>query len=63
MLQRTGLVPRGKASQKLSHPDLGVQTQARITCVLGSSLTHMMTHGIETNVTSLLYNRSSIQNR
>jgi hypothetical protein len=25
-------------------------------CVLGSSLTHMMTHGIETNVTSLIYN-------
>jgi hypothetical protein len=25
-------------------------------CVLGSSLTHMMTHGTETNVTSLIYN-------
>jgi hypothetical protein len=36
--------------------------RARIKCVLGSSLTHMMTHGIETNVTSLLYNRSSVQN-
>jgi hypothetical protein len=24
--------------------------------VLGSSLTHMMTHGTETNVTSLIYN-------
>jgi hypothetical protein len=38
------------------------QTWARIKCVLGSSLTHMMTHGTETNVTSLLYNRSSVQN-
>jgi hypothetical protein len=24
--------------------------------VLGPSLTHMMTHGIETNITSLIYN-------
>jgi hypothetical protein len=40
----------------LSHPDLGGQTQARLTCVLGSSLTHMMTHGTETNATSLIYN-------
>jgi hypothetical protein len=31
--------------------------RARIKCVLGSILTHMMTHGIETNVTSLIYNR------
>jgi hypothetical protein len=31
--------------------------------VLGPSLTHMMTHGTETNVTSLLYNRNSIQNK
>jgi hypothetical protein len=31
--------------------------------VLGPSLTHMMTHGTETNVTSLLYNQSSIQNK
>jgi hypothetical protein len=38
------------------------QTQARIKCVLGSSLTHMMTHGTETNVISLLYDRSSVQN-
>jgi hypothetical protein len=29
---------------------------------LGSSLTHMMTHGIEINVISLSYNRSSVQN-
>jgi hypothetical protein len=27
-----------------------------------TSLTHMMTHGTETNVTSLLYNRISVQN-
>jgi hypothetical protein len=38
------------------------QIQARIKCMLGSSLTHMMTHGTETNVTSLLYNRSFVQN-
>jgi hypothetical protein len=25
-------------------------------CVLGSSLTHMMTHATETNVTSFIYN-------
>jgi hypothetical protein len=31
--------------------------------VLGPSLTHMMTHGTETNVTSLLYNRIPIQNK
>jgi hypothetical protein len=35
----------------------GHQTRARIVkCVLGSSLTHMMTHGTEMNVTSLIYN-------
>jgi hypothetical protein len=31
------------------------QTRARIKCVLLSSLTHMMTHGTETNVISLVY--------
>jgi hypothetical protein len=31
--------------------------------VLGPSLTHMMNSGTETNVTSFLYNRSSIQNK
>jgi hypothetical protein len=31
--------------------------------VLGPSLTHMMNHGTGSNVTSLLYNRSSIQNK
>jgi hypothetical protein len=30
--------------------------------VLGPSLTHIMTHGTEMNVTSLLYNRSYLQN-
>jgi hypothetical protein len=38
------------------------QTRVRLKCVLESSLTHMMTHGTETHVTSLLYIRSSIQN-
>jgi hypothetical protein len=32
------------------------QIRVRLKCVLRSSLTHMMTHGTETNVTSLLYN-------
>jgi hypothetical protein len=36
-------------------PGFKGQTRARIKCVLGSSLTHMMTHGTETNVTSLVY--------
>jgi DNA repair exonuclease SbcCD ATPase subunit len=31
--------------------------------VLGPSLTHMMNHGTGSNVTSLLYNRSSVQNK
>jgi hypothetical protein len=31
--------------------------------VLGPSLTHMMNSGTETNVTSLLYNRGSVQNK
>jgi hypothetical protein len=46
----------------VSHPDLGGQTRARLTYVLASSLTHMMTHGIETNVPSLIYNRVLVQN-
>jgi hypothetical protein len=37
-------------------PGFKGQTQARIKCVLGSSLTHMMNHGTITNVTSLIYN-------
>jgi hypothetical protein len=43
----------------VSHPGLrGHQTRTRkAKCVLlGSSLTHMMTHGTETNITSLIYN-------
>jgi hypothetical protein len=47
---------RGRERARVSHPDLGGQTQARFTCVLGSSLTHMMTHGTKMNVTSLIYN-------
>jgi hypothetical protein len=45
----------------VSHPDLR-ETRARIKCVLGSSLKHMVTHGIEMNITSLLLNRSFVQN-
>jgi hypothetical protein len=37
-------------------PGFKGQTRVRLKCVLGSSLTHMMTHGTEMNVTSLLYN-------
>jgi hypothetical protein len=47
---------RGRERARVSHLDLGGQTQARFTCVLGSSLTHMMTHGTTMNVTSLIYN-------
>jgi hypothetical protein len=43
-------------------PEFKGQTRVRLKCVLRSILTHMMTHGIETNVTSLLYNRSFVQN-
>jgi hypothetical protein len=47
--------------QCLSHLDLR-QTRARIKYVLGSSITHMITHDIESNVTSLLYSRGYVQN-
>jgi hypothetical protein len=36
-------------------PGFRGQTRVRLKCVLGSSLTHMTTHGTETNVTSLQY--------
>jgi hypothetical protein len=39
----------------LSHPGFRGPNRARTsTSMLGPSLTHMMTHGIETNVTSLI---------
>jgi hypothetical protein len=43
----------------------GTKTRARTSSpdVLGPSLTHMMNHGTESNVTTLLYNRNSIQNK
>jgi hypothetical protein len=50
----------------LSHPGFrGTKTRARTYSpgVLGPSLTHMMNHGTGSNVTSLLHNRSSIQNK
>jgi hypothetical protein len=43
-------------------PGFKGKTRMRIKCVLGSSLTHMMTHGAEINVISLLHNRCSIKN-
>jgi hypothetical protein len=39
------------------------RAQTKSPGVLGPSLTHMMNHGTGSNVTSLLYNRSSIQNK
>jgi hypothetical protein len=50
----------------MSHPGFrGTKTRARTKSpgVLGPSLTHMMNHGTGSNVTSLLYSRSSIQNK
>jgi hypothetical protein len=47
----------------LSHLDPKPRCEIFTRCVLGPSLTHMMNHGTETNVTTLLYNRSSIQNK
>jgi hypothetical protein len=38
------------------HTGFKGQTRARLKCVLGSSLTHMMIHGTETIATSLIYN-------
>jgi hypothetical protein len=35
-------------------PGFKCQTWARFKCVIVSSLTHMMTHGTETNVTFLI---------
>ena len=42
-------------------PGFRGQTRAQIKCMLGSSLTHMMTHGTKINVTSLIYNRGYVQ--
>jgi hypothetical protein len=49
----------------MSHPDFGAPRPGREQSpgVLGPSLTHMMNHDTGSNVTSLLYNRSSIQNK
>jgi hypothetical protein len=52
----------GSLREQVVTPRFKGQTRVRLKCVLGSSLTHMMTHGTETNVTSLLYNKSSVQN-
>jgi hypothetical protein len=41
----------------MSHLDLRTNPDM-VTCVSGSSLTHMATRGTENNVTSLLHNRS-----
>ena len=38
-------------------PGFKGQTRVHLKCVLGSSLTHMMTHRTETNVTSFIYNK------
>jgi hypothetical protein len=43
------------------HTQILGQIKMHIKYVLGSSFTHMMAHGIELNVTSILYNRTSVQ--
>jgi hypothetical protein len=55
-----------KAVAQVSHPDFrGTKTRARTSSpgVPGPSLTHMMNHGTGSNVTYLLYNKSSTQNK
>jgi hypothetical protein len=49
----------------VSHPDFGAPNPGREHNhqVLGPSLTHMMNHGTGSNVTYLLNNRSSLQNK
>jgi hypothetical protein len=49
----------------MSHPGFGAPRPVREQSpgVLGPSLTHMMNHGTGSNVTSLLNNRSSVQNK
>jgi hypothetical protein len=42
---------------------LGTRARTQSPGVLGPSLTHMMNHGTETNVITLLYNKSPIQNK
>jgi hypothetical protein len=42
---------------------LGIRAQTQSPSVLRPSLTHMMNHGIEMNVTTLLYSRNSVQNK
>jgi hypothetical protein len=55
--QRAAAVGRERGVRKMSHPVFrGRKPEREIKCVLGSSPTHMMTHGTETNVTTLIYN-------
>jgi hypothetical protein len=57
--------PSIQGADRLSHPGFGAPRPGREHNhqVLGPSLAHMMNHGTGSNVTSLLYNRSSIQNK
>jgi hypothetical protein len=50
---------------RVSHPGFGAPRLEREHSpgVLGPSLTDMMNHGTGSNVTSLLYNQSSVQNK
>jgi hypothetical protein len=52
---------RGLGKDSVSHPDFRDPGANISPGVLGPSLTHMMNSGIETYVTSLLYNKSSVQ--
>jgi hypothetical protein len=49
-LTRLLILPTGGATVT---PGFKGRIRARIKCVIGSSFTHIMTHGTETNVTSL----------
>ena len=57
----TGRVDEERGHSEGRQADPG-QSRACLKCVIGTSLTHMMTPGTKINVTSLLYNRSSVQN-
>jgi hypothetical protein len=49
-------------ASRVSHLDPRSGCEHKIIRYARTKSSHMMTHGTETNVTSLLYNRSHIQN-
>jgi hypothetical protein len=54
--QRAAAVGRKRGKEDVTPDFRGRKPEREIKCVLGSSPTHMMTHGTETNVTTLIYN-------